>query len=1396
MTQPTSRSSALINHSLLRLLVLLMGLVTLCAASASWAVSATQRPGAPIEWPEPLKSWVPWVLDEVPQAGCPHAFNDGNARTCAWPGPLLIKASASGARFSQSWQVVRDGWVPLPGDARHWPQSVTVDDKPVQVLDRSGTPSIRLSGPGTRRLAGTFSWAELPESVALPTPTGMVQLEINNAPVAEPARDDQRLWLQRQVSTEGDEQTQIQVNRKIIDGVPLKVQTHLRLEVSGKSRELELRHVLLPGMIALELVSPLPATLAANGSLKVQARAGTWDLVFTARHPGAVTTLTLPAKGEGLGAPKEVWAFEAQPLMRSVAIQGPLSVDPQQTTLPQDWRSLPAYLMRPGAEFGLKELRRGDADPAPNALELQRQLWLSFDGTTLTLRDRITGQVNQSSRLEMGAPVQLGRVDFSGRDQLITRGPQSHSGVELNRGKLTLTADSLAPNASGQLPVTGWLHPFNKVSINLALPAGWQLLYASGADVGQGAWLSRWNLLDLFVTLITTLAVGRLWGRRWAGVAFVLLVACYHEPGAPRYVWLAVLGATALARVMPVGPWRIGATWLERASLLTLILLSLNFAVIQVRSALFPVLAYQSLAPSVAASDQTNTSDPEGLAQAERMERGDGPQGMLKPLSNEVMRSPAANSGPYETLDIDSPLDKRYAGHKTAQAQQAELAVDPKALVQTGPGLPETRSQYHLSWDGPVQPTQQLKLWLLPPWGHQLLVVLRLVLLCGLLACLSGAPLPRWLTRGGGGSGSRTGQAASKAWTGLFLFGLSLALLSPPKAALAQMPDSAILEALKEKLTRPADCLPACASISRLSVQAAGSTLVLGLEVDAAVETAVPLPGGTKYWVPREAQINQQSAFVHRAEDGGLWMLVPAGTHRIELRGDLSTRSTLQLPLPLKPRQVQVSAVDWDVAGLSEDGSVADTFQLTRRQARTDELQAPLMPTFLRVERQLIIGLVWRVQTTVVRESPLGAPVLAQVPLLSGEAVTTSGIEVREGRVMVNLGPQASTLSWTSTLPQTPSLHLTAATDTTWTEKWLIDATTLWRIKAEGLPPMAAASAHETGLSFIPWPGEKLTLHIEQPQAVPGQTLTVDSSHLSVRPASRASDYVLRLVVRSSLGQDHALMLPEQASLQRVSINGQVRPIRANGRQVLLPIVPGKQTLEIAWQVSQGMQFHYATQPVELATPSVNARVALQVPHERWLLMAGGPGLGPAILFWGALLVMLGMALLLSFARSLPLKLWQWLLLALGLTQVPWWGAVATVGWFFAMSLRRQHPLANAAVPWRFNLHQVGLIALTLLMLLTLLKAVVGGLLGQPDMQVVGNGSSARMLNWYIDRAAPELPGAWVITLPMLIYRGLMLAWALWLAWELLGWLKWGWQALNEGQLWRRPPQVKVPENF
>ena len=106
---------------------------------------------------------------------------------------------------------------------------------------------------------------------------------------------------------------------------------------------------------------------------------------------------------------------------------------------------------------------------------------------------------------------------------------------------------------------------------------------------------------------------------------------------------------------------------------------------------------------------------------------------------------------------------------------------------------------------------------------------------------------------------------------------------------------------------------------------------------------------------------------------------------------------------------------------------------------------------------------------------------------------------------------------------------------------------------------------------------------------------------------------------------------------------------------------------------------------------------------------------------------------------------------------------------------------------------QLSLAFLTLVALAALVGAVAKGLLGSPDMQIVGNGSWAQQLQWYQDRVEGVLPQPGVISVPILYYRLLMLAWALWLAVALLGWLRWGWAAINHDGLWQTEEKPATP---
>ncbi|MEW5302532.1 MAG: hypothetical protein WDW36_005309 [Sanguina aurantia] len=109
------------------------------------------------------------------------------------------------------------------------------------------------------------------------------------------------------------------------------------------------------------------------------------------------------------------------------------------------------------------------------------------------------------------------------------------------------------------------------------------------------------------------------------------------------------------------------------------------------------------------------------------------------------------------------------------------------------------------------------------------------------------------------------------------------------------------------------------------------------------------------------------------------------------------------------------------------------------------------------------------------------------------------------------------------------------------------------------------------------------------------------------------------------------------------------------------------------------------------------------------------------------------------------------------------------------------------------SLVQLGLGMLTLVALLVLVSAVPKGLLGLPDMHVAGNDSSAAQLHWFLDKSASALPMGGVLSVSLWVYKIAMLAWALWLANALIGWLRWGFNAWARGGYWQSTLSPPVP---
>lgn len=1378
-------------------------MVVAAAAMVSAGAATHAAPLAEKDVPDPLKPWVGWVLQGQEAERCPF-FHGRGTKECTWPAALSLELDDSGGRFTQDWRIDAPAWVPLPGEAKRWPLDVRADGSAAGAVDRGGQPMVRLEN-GDWRITGSFAWDRLPEMIQVPAQTGIVTLSVRGRRVEFPSRDEQgRLWLQReQTSEEGESRLEVVVHRQVVDDIPLMLVTDVVLKVSGKNREVLLGRSLPDRFVPLSLTGPLPARVEPDGRLRVQVRPGTWRITLTARHDGPAAAISLPALPPGAdgGAwdADEAWVFEARPALRLVTVEGVPSIDAQQTELPASWRALPAYLVRPGDTMTLSQRQRGDEEPAPDRLSLDRTWWLDFDGGGWTVQDRVSGTLSRGWRLEMPPETVLGRVAVNGADQFITGSGSAPRGIEVRQTNVSLEADSRIENRGSTAPAVSWSHDFESVGGRVHLPPGWRLIHAFGVDRADPTWIAEWDLLDLFLLLIIALSIGRLWGVRAGALALVTLTLAWHEPGAPRWVWLFLLVGEALYRVLPAGAFKTifrGYRWLVWG---VLILISVPFLVLQVRNALYPQLeptwsagwidSLTSFDRNLSAG-QAAPPPPGGgenipaPAPMDHDEFGDS-DGRFEGVEDKVMKERPNESDFRDS--IGGSLARPTGTPSPRRSPMMNMyAPDPRAQVSTGPGLPSWSWRHvSLTWRGPVDAGQRIRFVLVSPWMHAILSFARAILTGGLVLLVLGFPVAQW---------ARGRFRADPGTRAAMLALLALALFAPARA-LAQEPSKETLEELKRRLLERPECAPSCATIGRMRVEVSGSTFRARMEITAAAETAVPLPGGAQQWSAGAVIVDGSPAKgLLRSSDGILWLPLSPGSHQVVVEGPLPDRETVQVPLPLKPRHVQASVSGWILDGIHEDGQPDDTLQLTRTRGAGGSaagLQQETLSPFLRVERRVKLDLSWEVTTRVVRLTPPGAAVVVEVPLLSGESVTSADVRVQDGRVAVSMGPTASQVEWSSVLGEATTITLTASSSGAWVENWVVDASPMWHVEATGIPVVQRPAHAAREREWRPWPGEKVTLAITRPEGAPGQTLTLDGASLQVSPGLRATDATLTLSVRSSRGGQHVLTLPEGAELTSVTIDGATQPVRQEGRRVTLPVSPGRHAATLAWRQPGGISMFYSTPPVELGAPAVNAEVRVSMPSDRWTLFLSGPRLGPAVLFWSLLAVYLAISIGLGQVRLTPLRWWHWFLLALGLTQVPIAVAAVVASWLLALGWRKQRPPEDPAL---FDMLQLALPLFTLVAIVCLFASIAEGLLGMPEMQIRGNGSYATSLVWFQDRVGSTIPRARIFSVPLMVYRLAMLGWALWLAWSLLGWLRWAWVCFTTGGVWRKNvPKPVVP---
>lgn len=1331
-------------------------------------------PGVPVRADEPvpalLEPWRAWVLAKHPQHGCPWRSGSSGERTCAWLSRARIQVDDDGGRFALDVEIFADGWAGLPGSADLWPRDVSAGTRALAVVPRRGRPSVYLV-KGTHEISGRWTWAKRPASLPLPPEVGLLELRIGDRAVASPALDERgELWFERREAPEAAQEQDrmtIDVYRRIADGVPLRATTEIRLWVTGRMREVSTGAALPPGFEPIALDSPLPARVEPTGDLRVQVRAGQWTLRIEARalEPGGELRM---ARHDDVWPSEELWSFQPNLPLRQVELSGAEQVDAQQLALPEDWRSLATYRMIPDAALRITELRRGDTSAAEPRLTVERNLWLDFDGAGFTAADDVYASVPAPGRLEAEAGFALGRADVDGAPLLITARTEGGApGIALSPGEHRLATVSRVESSGRTLGAAGWSQTVESLGATLHLPPGWTLLHAAGVDRASESWVSRWTLLDLFVVMLTGIGLGRLFGVPVGVLGLAALGASYHGQGTPALLWVNLLLALAVLRVVPAaGRAKPIVTLWCRASLLLVVLLVLAFSVRTLQRVVYPVLDRDR--PTVGEiTVRAHKAVAEDSADRERV----APETMAPSVLLEAETSLPRMGGVVPERMRPAPPPKAPAAR-------------PGGITQTGPGRPDWRWQsVYMEWHGPVAPGQSLRLLLLGPWATRAFLLLQVLGLGALLG---------WLLHR---HGDVAGLPALRGRSSSAVLVLLAILVAPGLARAQGFPGPELLAELEQRLTRAPECAPECASVPAGALAIDGDRVRLSLRVDVAADrVAMPLPARRDAWMPEAVLVDNRPATLARDASGALWIALSSGRHSVALVG--AAADEVKLAFALAVHALAVDAPGWIVSGVVPGRATRGTVELRRERPRAGEEKSAAAeasaanaalaprpePVFVSVRRSLVLGHdEWRAYTQVRRIAPRGGAIHIGVPLLPGESPAREDLAIENGMAQVRLEAGQESAYWESRLAIASTVDLAAPERTDLVEEWRIDDVTGWHVEAEGIPPVREGEFRQW--LWLPWPGESVRVHATRPIAVSGPTVTIEAVEQHFAPGQRVSGGALRVRVLASQGGDLPLEIPEGARLQSWSIDGRAQPLVESGRAVRVPLHPGTQEVALEWQEERGLRLRTTSPAIALPLPATNVSIRVEPPPARWTLALGGPALGPAVLFWGVAAVVVLVSLGLGRVRALPLRTYEWVLLGLGLGLIEIFAPVLVVLWFGALAWRgRAEPPANPRVA---DFLQVCLYGFTAVVILTVIVAIPYGLLGSPDMRIAGNGSDTQMWRWFQDRTSGELPRVWFLSLPLWVYRLAILAWALWLAFASLRWARWAYAQLTPGGAWR-----------
>jgi len=1154
--------------------------------------------------------------------------------------------------------------------------------------------------------------------------------------------------------------------------------------------------------------SGLPLSLSRKGDLRVQVRSGHSQITINTQREGSSEDYGFP---ENVYFPNsEIWSFERNVNLEQISVEGAAIYDASRIKhYPRHWLSSPTYLLGQHDTLSLTALPDAENQQENTALNSEREYWMDFNGKGYFYRDTITGRRGELKRINATNGHELNHAKFGySEDQVITLDPDSdEKGVELRSTDVNFVAEGRVEG--NKLSSRAWLAPVESLDVQIHVPPGMRIFHATGADSYTGSWIGKWQLLDFFLVIIVTVSFFKLFGLTAGLVALMGMVSTIHEPGSPQLIWLTAVILAGLSKVVPSGKLFNTVNRVRVGALLTILVLLVPFGIHQVRTGLHPQLLHGDL------SGQSSYSS--SISSLKREVKNDYNKGMGMEMEEMAVDSMVTNS---LMTTMQSAKSRRLNEPKVAWEQ--DDIYTPNFKAQSGIGIPSwTWKTISLHFDN--EENTAIKVIALGKTGNMIFQWLQVALLFLMFYFLavnkvnSAPPKPKSPLKPTPGQGEKMKSAVNAV---LMIGIISTALSTAAPVMAADYPSQEMLESLRSELLKPNACHPQCDFFNSLALQVEGKKLILTAEYHMQEAGIVTLPGGVG-WNPESVTLKggapllvSKQTMNTKNRDQALTAHLSKGIHQVILLGPLPVVKNFNLLILDRPNKVSIANTrNWSVSGvynhkiqgryLSFNNTRFEKQASVEGETRLAPLPGSHIDEFYEVKRTITLGDEWRVHTQVSRISGFNRSSTFDLPLLEGEKLfdtESRQVASRGNEVALTFGHNQRRVQFESSLDPVSQLTLKAGAYTNnYVEKWELNSSPLWHIDLEGIEKSGSFDRQGVqSMYWLPKPGKQLTIYTYALKGAEDLNQTasrVKRASWALALADKEARFTLDMTTQASFNNPITLILPVGARLNELSLDGSsLPPITSEGNAVHLDIPGGQHRFTLSGVIGGGISTAYTLPVVNFGMPVTNYTTRVtpsQQSDKRWFLSFSSDAVGPAVLFWGEFAVLLIISVALGKKRFAHLAGWQWALLSLGFLQLHFLSLMVFVALFAAFKYREQEVESLSQKRWTHNFLQIGLVFLFAVAMMVLLGVIANALMSYPDMQIKGNGSSGRHMNWYQDaifEGHPMMPIT-LYSVPLWTHKAVMLLWSLWVSFSLISWAKTLWLNWSKKHYWIEKPK-------